>query len=266
MQRHPHHERLVEAVQTWYTSSSPEMGYVVERRRFGFYGCNVHVHDGRTNRVLIRDLALQHVGEFLVDVRSYFENRPVQIQVDDRAADAVLGPRLLMAGCSQKHSDTYLAHVGPIPQYRRLPEVTIEPVTSANLSEYVVTKLKAFSNSESEPESAEVRAGVALRQTEMAGEGRFLLARFQGEAAAIIGWYEGQDRFVFLVGTRVPFRGRGIAKSLLHRVLADGRTQGCRSVIISADPDDTPIRFYRAMAFVDEVYWRQLYRFEAPSV
>jgi len=238
------------------------MGYVVARRRFGFFGRNLKVTERKLNQVLVDDLAPSDVGEFLADVWSYFEGMPADIFVDDRGADSTLGPLLILGGCESGHTNTYLAHAAPIPVVPAVPTVAFEMVGQDNLDEYVVTKLKAFANSEVDPDPDEVRAGVELRRAEMAGDGRFLLARYNDEPAAIVGWYEGEDRFVFLLGTRVPFRGRGIAKALLVYALADAYAQGCRSIIVNADPDDRPVQIYRQLGFIDEVYWRHLYRFE----
>lgn len=241
------------------------MGYHVERRRFGFYSRNLQADHRQTSQVTVRGLPAEHVPEFLADVRDYFGNCPAEIWVDDLEADAALGPALVKAGCSQRGATIYLAHVGPVPQIPVVSGLTIEPITPANLVEYAVTKLKSFTNSEAEPDLDEVREGVALRQAEMGGEGRFLLARFKTEPAGIIAWYEGEDRFVFLLATRVPFRGLGIAKSLICHVLADSYSRGRRSAIINADPEDTPVHLYRRLGFVDEVYWRRLYRLERDS-
>jgi GNAT superfamily N-acetyltransferase len=122
-----------------------------------------------------------------------------------------------------------------------------------------VTKLQGFASSDEPPSSDAVMAGVALRRAELAGEGRFMLARLAGEPAAIIGWYEGEDRYIFLLATRVPFRNRGIARYLLCQALREAYRHGARSVIINADPADTPIQLYRRLGFTDEVYWYDCY-------
>ncbi|MGH2375356.1 MAG: GNAT family N-acetyltransferase [bacterium] len=259
---HADHDRLVEELRTWYTSSYPEMGYRVERQPLGFYGRNVNVEHHQTNQVTVRDLRPVQIPEFLTDLRTYYHGGSAYIYVDDPMAEALIGPSLERAGCSRAGTEVYLAHVGPVPRISSVAGLAIEQVTTANLLEYAVTKLKAFANSEAQPEPQKARDEVALRAAEMAGEGRFLLGRLHAEPAAIIGWYEGMDRYIFILATRVPFRGRGIAKALLCHALADGYAQGCRSVIINADPEDMPIQLYRRLGFTDEVYWRRCYRFD----
>lgn len=257
--RHPDHDRLVQAVPTLYTTPALEMGYQVERRSFGFFGRNVYAR--AQGSVVVRGLRPHQIPEFLADVRGYFGKDPVGILIDDREADARLGPALLAAGCSRAGVQTFLAHVGPVPTAPSVPGLTIEPATlTSNLEEYVVTKIKGFADSEAEPDSAVMNDQLALRRAELAGEGRFLLARWDGEPAAVLAWYEGEDRLLLQLATRVPFRNRGIAKALLCHVLVDSYAKGCRSSILFVDPEDTPIQLYRRLGFVDEVYWRQAYR------
>jgi GNAT superfamily N-acetyltransferase len=94
----------------------------------------------------------------------------------------------------------------------------------------------------------------------MGGQGRFLLARVAGEAASVVGFYEGEDRFVHHLATRVPFRRQGIASRLLSEVLAGARERGCRSTIISAGEQGRPADLFRSLGFTDEVYRRREYR------
>jgi GNAT superfamily N-acetyltransferase len=81
------------------------------------------------------------------------------------------------------------------------------------------TERIAFSGSEAEPDPEELRQRLALRKAEMGGQGRYLLARVGGEPASVVAFYEGEDRFVHHLATRVPFRRRGIARWLLSEVL-----------------------------------------------
>ena len=94
----------------------------------------------------------------------------------------------------------------------------------------------------------------------MGGQGRFLLARVAGEPASVVGFYEGEDRFIHHLATRVPFRRRGIASRLLSEVLAHARERGCRSTIINAAENGRPVGLYRSLGFTDEVYWRREYK------
>jgi ribosomal protein S18 acetylase RimI-like enzyme len=129
----------------------------------------------------------------------------------------------------------------------------------SQLRRYVITKRKGFASSEAEPDEGTVADEMALRRGERRGEGRFLLGRLDGQDAGVIGWYEGQDRFIFQVATRLPFRQRAVARALLCHVIADTYARSCRSVIINANAEDTPILLYRSLGFTDEIYWRRQY-------
>jgi len=69
--------------------------------------------------------------------------------------------------------------------------------------------MKAFANAEAELDKEELNSGLKLRKAEMEGDGRFLIARVDGEAVSVVSWFEGQDRLLLHLGTRVPFRDRG---------------------------------------------------------
>ena len=128
--------------------------------------------------------------------------------------------------------------------------------------DYVAVKLRGFANSEGEPPTEHVKQELALRRRELAGRGRFFIARAGDEPAAILGYYEGNDRLIFNLATRTPFRMKGIARQLLSKVVVDSYDKGCRSVIINTNPNDTPIQWYRRLGFKDEVRWGRNYFFE----
>jgi ribosomal protein S18 acetylase RimI-like enzyme len=258
--RHPEYDRLREEVGSWYRTSLPELGYHVERRRFGFY--RRHAENPNSGLIIVDALSPAKVPEFLADARSYFDNRVVNIWIDDKKPDATLGPALVAAGASKDKANTHLAHVEPRPERFQLSGVTVERVTADALMEYVLVKLKGFANSEDTPAIEHVDQELAMRGSELARMGRFLIARVGGEPAAILGYYDGSDRLIFNLATRNPFRLRGIARHLLCQVVADSYERGCRSVVINTDPSDTPIQWYRRLGFTDEVYWRRNYLFE----
>lgn len=258
--RHPEHDRLHDEVRSWYQTSAPALGYRVDRRRFGIYRRQSENPD--SGLVIVGSMAPDAVAEFLADARVYFDNRAVSIWIDDKDLDATLGPALVAAGCAIEKANTHLAHVGPRPERVELSGITVEPVNSDTVMDYALVKLKGFANSEDEPPVERLKHELTVRRREMATLGRFLIARAGGEPAAILGFYDGDDRLIFNLATRIPFRMRGIAKQLLCEVVADSDDRGCRSVIINTDPSDTPIRWYRRLGFTDEVYWRRGYMFD----
>lgn len=256
--RHPDHDAIVETIRGWYTRSYPEMGYLVEQRRFGWYSRNTVASS--VGRVMMRSIQPDDVGPLLTDAREYYARALVTLYVDDRRLDEKLGPALVAAACGSEHGETYLAHVGPLPDAPAPPGLDVCDVTLELLEEYVVTKRKGFADSEVEPAPEEVAEELALRRAELAGQGRFAVARLIGEPVAVAGWYAGEDVHIFQLATRLPFRRRGIATALLRYVLDDSYRHGSRSVVINADEEGRPMQLYRRLGFTDEVYWRRPYR------
>ncbi len=263
MVHHPHHDELRATVQRWYLRSDPAMGYEAIMYPWGVALRN---HDApQYGQATLRNIMPDAVPACIADLRQLYGSASVMVLVDDHDRAEMLDLALRMAGCVRGQQESFLAHVGLVPPLPSVIHVTIEPVTTTNLHEYAVTKLNAFASRETPPPLEHMEGEVGLRAAELRGEGRFLLARWDGEPAAIIGWYDGDDVFVFQLATRVPFRKRGIARILLLHVLHAAHARGCRSVIINADPDDTPIQLYRRLGFTDEVYWRRRYLLFPPQ-
>jgi len=147
--RHPEHDRLREEVRSWYRTSIPELGYRVERRRFGSY--RRHAEDPDSGLIIVAGLEPDEVPQFLADASSYFDNRTVNIWIEDSKLDANLGPALVAAGASKDKANSHLTHVGPCPERLQLTGVTVEQVTADTLKDYVLVKLKGFANSEDAP-------------------------------------------------------------------------------------------------------------------
>jgi GNAT superfamily N-acetyltransferase len=253
--RHVEHDLLVEEVRSWYRTSFPEMGYHVERRRFGFYG-------KAGGRIVVDALTPREIPAFLEDARRYFGPRSVEIWLDNEDADRALSADLVASGCDRRNATVYLAHVGARPKLPAQSDLRIEPVSAATLTEFAIVRLKGFANSENQPSDDQIEREVAIRRAELNGSGRFLIARIGREPAAILAYYAGIDRLIFLLATRLPMRQRGIARHLLAHVIAGAYDSGGRSVIINTDPQDTPIQWYQREGFSDEVYWHRRYVLE----
>ncbi|HEX8996706.1 MAG TPA: GNAT family N-acetyltransferase [Ktedonobacterales bacterium] len=253
---HPEHAAIATTVRGWFSESAPEMGYQRERRRYGVYGR----HAAAGGEVLLRDLALAEVDDCLRDARDYFVGAESTIYIEDRALDAALRPALLARGCVAVDTQSYLAHVGPLPTADPMPDLALEDVTDATLDAWVVTKLRGFASDDAQPDAEVIATQTALRRAEMADVGRLRLARIAGDPAAVLGWYEDADRFIYNLATRLPYRQRGIARYLLCDFLAESAARGSRSTLINADTAGTSITLYRRLGFIDEVYWRAKYR------
>lgn len=260
MARHPEHDSIAEEIRRNFSRSYPSMGYHVERRPFGSY----QRHTAGFGAVTLSPVEPAEIAAVLADARTYYADTPFGIYIDDPGRDATLGPALEAAGCTRGAVQVHLAHLGAVPEVEPIPGIVLEKMTAATVVEWTTTKLKGFANSDAEPEPERVAFETALRRAEMAGAGRFRLARAGGEAASIIGVYQAEDVTVFLLATRLPFRNRGIARWLLSQVIAEAHAEGRRAVTIGCDPDDTPIQLYRRLGFTDEVHWRR--RYEPPRV
>jgi len=261
--RHPEHERLIRTVPEWYHQTFQKMGYIAERRDFGYYTRNLISRHSANNRANILDLSPFQVRAFLDDLRHYYHHQPVQIWIEDRDTNRKLKNSLLKCGCVTGLASTYLAYVGSVPALIPIDGLIIEKATQDTMREYVKTRLMGDDNTEAEPFGELLEVEIILRLAEMEGEGCFNLAKIGNESVAVIGWYDiGADRLIFQVATRIPFRNRGIAKYLILDALFDAYQEGRHSVIINADPTDTPIQFYRRLGFTDEVFWRQAYQYQ----
>ncbi len=257
--RHPEHDRLRGELISRYRTSAPSIGCYLEKRRFGFYRRSTA--DPDSARLIVDGALPGDVAAMLSDAADYFGDCEINIWIDDHATDAELGPALVKAGCLRGHPTIYLAYTGPIPRVSMPADVSIEEVTPTTLSEFVNVKLKGFANSEDEPAPRRVAEEIAVRTAESNGGARHFVARVGGEPAAILGYYDGDNRMIFNLATRIPMRNQGLARILLCGAISDAYQRGCRSVMINTDPDDTPINWYRRLGFDDEIYWVRSYAY-----
>jgi hypothetical protein len=117
-------------------------------------------------------------------------------------------------------------------------------------------KVRSFDDSEDVPAVGAVSAEIANREAELPlAECQFGL--LDGEPVAVLAHYPGPDDLVFILGTRVPFRHRGIAQAMLARWVAS--SPGARSLMINATDGGAPAALYRRLGFTDEVYWYSKY-------
>lgn len=257
---HRNHDGIVREVKSSYTRSYPEMGYIVEKRRFGFYGR--HSKSDKDGSVILRGLRLNLISDFISDLRDYYENNPVRIHIDDKRLNEEVGDILMRNSCTGNGENIFLAYTGGIPEDRAMPNISIERVDEETLTDYVCVKLKGYANTEDEPLKEKVNRELNIRASELKGQGCFLLARVGNEPAGIIGFYAMRFPLIYNLAVQVPFRRQGIAHQLIHRVIVDSFSRGCSTVIINVDSIDPIIEFYREFGFTDEVYRRYECMFE----
>jgi ribosomal protein S18 acetylase RimI-like enzyme len=259
---HPNHNPIALTLWRWFHDPFEGIGYRAQKRPWGTYWS----HGG----VYCHDLPLDQAHAFLGDLRAYYsladlDDDAIQIIVDDPEQDARLGPVLLDAGWTTGKTDLFLAHVGPMPAPPIIEGLRVDEVSAANVRAFVTTRLRAFSDDDTPPDSVRLTAQVAQRQGELTGSGRGMLVRVKaecdvGEYAASMWWYdEPEATWIVLLGVRAPFRRRGIARWLLCQRLIQAQTEGKPALINVTTENIDALRLYRRLGFTDVVYRRRRY-------
>lgn len=259
--RHPEHDAVATEVASWYTTSAPAMGYLLETRWCGLFTTPASVLGPR---VILRLPGDASIDQAIVEVRSAFGDEEVEIWIEGRADSDRRQSTLEEAGCSLHARTLYLALVGRLQASAGPEGLQIEDVGEDTLAEWVTAHHQGFAESEDPPLPEEVARQLDVRRIEMGGVGRLWNARMAGEVVATLAFYEGHDRLVNSLATRVPYRGRGIAQALLAAFADDTEARGCRSALINADADDWPVSLYRRMGFANEILYHG--RFKLPPV
>jgi GNAT superfamily N-acetyltransferase len=263
---HPEHDAVASEVRGWFTSSAPEIGYQVSRH---WYGHLAPLGDGQVRLIL-------DVGEpgqvpdalaaAAADAGAGAAVAQLDIWVTDRARAVRLGPALRDGGCEPGDATTHLALVGPVPVSTgtTLANLEVRGVGPDGLADWARVKLQSFGDTESPPAPDQLAAEVAARQGELALTG-ILGGWLDRELVAVLAYYTGRDQLVFNLGTRLPYRHRGIGQALLAGWAAAGEADGCRSLIINATDGGRAAALYRRLGFTDEVFWYQKYQLKVPA-
>ena len=101
------------------------------------------------------------------------------------------------------------------------------------------------------PPDPAVPAGFAALRRTTPPDLRYWMAYIDGSAVAHAWSWAGVEGVGVVedLFTDPDYRHRGIATALISHGIADARARGAGSVIISADPSDTPMRMYAALGF-----------------
>jgi hypothetical protein len=250
---HPEHDAVSREVRRWYNSPLPEIGLEGTEHWFGFV---VDTGPYQARAVLsISDPA--QVPAALSDLRAAYPASGFRVMVDDRERSGRLDAALRESGCRYVESTTYLALAGPLVSPAPGPAGLKVTIAGADeLTAWADVKLRSFADSEETPAADAISAEIEFRQSELpVAEHQFGL--LDGEPVAVLAHYPGPDDLVFNLGTRVPFRHRGIAQAMLARWVAGAA--GARSLMINATGGGAPAALYRRLGFTDEVYWYSKY-------
>src|SRR4051812_3289278 len=210
--RHPEHEAVAADVASWYTTSAPGMGYLLEERWCGLFTTQESLIGPR---VILRIKDPADVSRAVQDIAATYGEQPVEVWLEGREAVADFEPALLAAGCRLRVRTVFLALVGAMRPVSPPAALHIETVDADRLREWATVRHMGFGNSEAEPDAALLERALSMWQVEQADVGRFWLARLDGEAVGALAFYDGNDRLVHTLATRVPHRGRGVAQALL---------------------------------------------------
>jgi hypothetical protein len=251
---HPEHDAVAQEVSGWFTASAPEIGYQVSEH---WYGYQSDLGSGQT-RVILRIGEPDQVAAAVADAAAASGAGTLTIWVDDRERAARLDGALRRTGCRPGDATTHLALVGRMTGRDGPEHLVIESVDEASLAEWATVKLQSFDDTESAPAPDRLAQEVAHRRGELALAG-CQLGLLGAERVAVLAYYRGRDQLVFNLGTRVPYRHRGIAQAMVARWVGAGTANGCRSLIINATDGGAPAALYRRIGFTDEIYWYQKY-------
>jgi hypothetical protein len=252
---HPEHDAVARDVGSWFTTSAPEIGYEVSEHWYGYHS---DLSPGQARMILRMDEP-DRVPAALADARATSGTRALTIWVDDRERAARLDAALRRSGGRPGEATTHLALVGPVTGRAGPESLVIKSVDDGGLEHWATVKLQSFGDTESTPPPGRLAQEVAVRRDELA-LAECQLGLLGGDSVAVLAYYQGPDRLVFNLGTRVPYRHQGIAQAMLGRWVDAGTADGCRSLIINATDGGRPAGLYRGMGFVDEVYWYRQYQ------
>jgi len=252
--RHPEHDAVSQELHGWYNAAVPEIGLDGTAHWFGF---TCLTGPGRARLVLsIGDPA--QVPGALAAARDACPAGSYLVMVDDRERAARLGPALRQHGCEYQEFTTFLALAGPLASPAPGPgNLEITAIGPGELETWARVKLQSFGGTEDPPSPESLEAEIAARRAEQPLS-EYQLARLGGQPVAVLAHYPGADDLVFILGTRTPYRHRGIAQALLTRWAA-ASPAATRSLLINASDGGAPAALYRRLGFTDEVYWYSRY-------
>jgi hypothetical protein len=257
--QHPEHDAVSREVRRWYTSSFPEIGLDGATHWFGFAA----MIGADQARVVLSIAEPAEVPAALAGVRAACPASSYTVMVDDRERTARLDLSLRKHGCVFDESTTYLALTGPMVSPAPGPDrLEITVIGASDLETWARVKVQSFGDSEGEPTAEAIAAEVALRRDELP-IAECQLALLDGEPVSVLAHYPGEDNLVFILGTRLPYRHRGIAQALLARWAT--APAGRRSLMINAIEGGAPEALYRRLGFTDEVFWYSKYEYRSPA-
>lgn len=254
--RHPEHDAVCAEVRSWYTASTPAIGLWSSTTRYG-----VLLHSDRIERnwLLLSEDAPEAVADALGAATDFYGSSAFEVYIDERSRAERLTTALTRAGMKPVQDTVTLALVGPVRADPGPEALVVEEVADLErLREWATVKIQGFADAEGHLAPERLQRELTERGAEWP-VCRYLLARLGHDAVAILGHYTGQDQMVFNLATRLPFRHRGIAQSMLARWSKEPGRPPIRSHLINCDDKGPADALYRRLGFTDEVYWYRRY-------
>lgn len=250
------HDDVAAEIRSWFTKPAPAIGLDVDELWSGY----LNRHRAIAPRLLLTVDDPAAVERALAEVTERCDGRSFVVQIDDRRRAALLGETLAQAGFVPEKAVTYLALVGVLAAEPGPPELAIRQVAVEELDRWATVKVRSFADDESRPAPERIAEEATVRRSE-AAIATYTLGSLSGHDVAVLGYYGGEpDELVFNLGTRVPWRHRGIAQALLRHWVESARARVPRSFIINADEGGLACQLYQRIGFRDEIYWYQRYR------
>ena len=235
MQRHREHDAVAQALRTLYRTPEPALGYDVVRRPYG-----VLATLGDTRRALLD-------AEVDVSDLAALVDDATEVWVEDRDRVEHVAPALASWGFEVGTATTFVALVGDVRA--SVPE-TLVLRPARDVEDFARRKLTYFADGRppSEDELARERA-TREREVDVAD---FYVVEVDGDVAAILAAYRGEDVTTYLLATDPSQRSRGVGSGALAAWVA---STSARAHVINALDGGRPGELYRRLGFTDEVYW-----------
>ncbi len=167
-----------------------------------------------------------------------------QIHVADRAAGERLAPGLVSMG----YEATPLVAMAHRREPDRPGDALVEEVSAREMraADEVFIRREPYGSDE---ETVRQLADFRLILPEVLGT-RFFVAKVDGQIASGADLYlDGETALIDAVVTLEEHRGRGLARSVVLRMIDEARRSGCDLVFLHADENDWPQHMYAKLGF-----------------
>ena len=236
-QRHREHDAVARAVRGRYHHPAPSLGYDAAPRP---YGVLATLGDTRRAIVTSRNLRARDLSALVAD-------DVTEAWVEDREWVEQLGPTLVGVGFEAGPATMFVALVGDVRA--SVPE-TLVLRPARDVEDFARRKLTYFADG-APPSEADLAREMATREREV-DLADFYLVEVDGDVAAILAAYRGEDVTTYLLATDPSQRSRGVGSGALAAWVA---STSARAHVINALDGGRPGELYRRLGFTDEVYW-----------